>query len=108
MPRQQHFESALNPDFLTLFGRSIQKSGGDPVFWIQAVGGECYADPGLVDSLANHRAAEDPHHSGPLLPALPPVRREKRENSEGRLCEDFLLPSLPSGGGEAGREGLGE
>src|SRR5215203_4572627 len=44
-----------------------------------------------------------PHHPGPLLPASP--------TSAGRrgrgLSEESSSPSLPDGGREAGREGLG-
>jgi hypothetical protein len=46
-------------------------------------------------------AALSPHHPGPLLPASPPDRREKRESKR------LLSPSLPADGREAGREGLG-
>jgi hypothetical protein len=36
------------------------------------------------------------------------VSLEKARRSESLSLSDFRLPSLPAGGGEAGREGLGE
>src|SRR6476620_6454592 len=62
---------------------------------------------------------ENPHHPGPLLPASPPSAgrrgRKARTPQPGPLGAPasrrqltlLLAPSLPAGGGEAGREGVG-